>query len=439
MSERKVRTGLTVLCVMIGVTAIVALISLTSGISNSISAELSKIGPTTLFVMPAAPGTIFTGEDVAEISSFPNVSSIVPMLKFSASMMVSGQNESVTVYGIDNSSISNTIGGLSLYAGTTYNGTGGPAALVGYDVAFPNTGQTVPSITPDEPIYLKIFQRSGTKSATLVPIGILNAYGSSFFVSPDGSVFVPLQEAESLLNRYSYNLLVVKATNTSTVSSLDTLLSDVYNKKATVISVQQLTSTVSSVIGSISLLLAGIASISLLVAGISILSIMMVSVNERIHEIGILKSIGFRQSDIMLLFLSEAVIIGLIGGMLGSALGAGASYILPGILSSAGNIRAIPPARHGTGANMPVVSGLGGSPVSATPDGDKAVFGQGGNAHVTTSTSSGSSPGSSYKPSINLAVIGSAVLLAVIVSVISSLYPAWKASRIDPIRALRTE
>ncbi len=433
MSERKFRTGLTVLSVVIGVAAIVALISLTSGISNSISQSLNKIGPTTLFVTPSGAGTIFTDSDVAEIESLPNVSSVVPMLRFTANITVSGQSDTVTVFGIDNSSISSTIGGVNLYDGTAYNGSGGPVALIGYSVAFPDVGQTVPSISIDEPAYLSIIQRAGSKSTTLVPVGILNPYGASFFISPDSSVFVPLQEAEVMLGKYSYNILVVKATNTSTVSSLGTLLGNVYNGRAKVLSVEQLTSTVASITGSLSLLLAGIAGISLLVAGISILSIMMVSVNERTHEVGILKSIGFRQKDVMFLFLSEAVIIGLMGGIIGSLLGSGVSYILPNLLSV---------GRGGSPSSTPTHAGEYQVSRQGTPKGGKGFYVSSGGASAG-STPFKSSPGSSgmpsFTPTISPSIIGIAILLAVFVSVLASLYPAWKASRIDPIRALRAE
>ena len=430
MEERKFRAALTILSVVIGVAAIVALISMTAGISQSISQSLNKIGPTTLFISPSQ-STILTGADVAEIESFPNVSSVVPMIRFSANITVSGKSDTVTVLGVDSASLESVIGSVSLYEGTTYNETGGPTAVVGHNIAFPNTGQTEPSLQVAQPIYLSIPGRSGTKSATLVPVGILDPYGTSFFVSPDSSIFIPLQEAESLLGRYSYNMLVVKATNTSTVASLDYLLGNVYNGRADVLSVEQLTSTVASITGSLGLLLGGIAGISLLVAGISILSIMMVSVTERTHEIGILKSIGFRRKDVMFLFLSEAVIIGFVGGILGSALGSAGSYALLALLSSGSHT----PTAGTTGASGAQSFGGGGVQRGGAGNGVYASRGSAGGSSFGAAPSGGFS----FKPSVSPTVIGIAILLAVVVSTLSSLYPAWKASKIDPIRALRSE
>ncbi len=438
MSERKLRTALTVLSVVIGVAAIVALISLVGGVSATISKELSSIGPSTIY-MTARGSTIFTDADVAEIESFPNVSTVVPVLSFSGTTSLSGTSVSATIYGVDNSSLSQVMGGVNLYEGSTYNDSQVPEAVVGYSVAFPTSTQLAPSVTLNEPIYVTATSGSKTTSITLVPVGILKSYGSAFFVSPDTSIFIPLSEAESLIDKYSYNILIVKATNTSTAGSVDTLLSDVYGSKASVLSVEEITSTVSSITGTLGLLLGGIAGISLIVAGISILSIMMVSVAERTHEIGILKSIGFKKRDVLMLFLSEALIIGLAGGVIGVVLGGSASYAVPSLLSSgtstsSNTVSASTSASTGSGFR----GGGGAGGFGGGGGGGDAVFVSGGGGAAPTG-STGSSAISSFSPVITPTIVVGAILLAVIVSVLASLYPAWKASTIDPIRALRTE
>ncbi len=435
MSERKLRTGLTVLSVVIGVAAIVALISLVSGVSAAIAKDLSSIGPSTIFMTPRG-STIFTDADVAEIESLPNVSMVVPLLSFSASITLSGTTTMATVYGVDNSSMSQVVGGVNLYEGTTYNDSTEPTAVVGHGIAFPTTTQLTPSVTLNEPIYLSTTSGGKKTSITLVPVGILQPYGTALFVSPDTSIFIPLSEAESLTNRYSYSTLIVKATNTSTAAALDTLLTDIYGSKASILSVEALTATVSSITGTLGLLLGGIAGISLIVAGISILSIMMVSVAERTHEIGVLKSIGFKQRDVMMLFLSEALIIGLAGGVIGVALGGGAAYSIPALLSgasaSANSTASSTSASSSSGFARSEGGGFGGG---GGGGGGAFVSGGGGGAAPTATGSSNFS----FTPVITPTIIIGAILLAVIVSVAASLYPAWKASTIDPIRALRTE
>ncbi|MCL4388684.1 ABC transporter permease [Candidatus Marsarchaeota archaeon] len=426
MSKRRFRTALTVLTVIIGVATIVSLISLVSGVSASVSQSLSSIGPTTVYMSSRGPGSIFTNQQVAEIESLPNVSSVIPILRLSANVTtLTGASSPVTILGIQNSSLSSVLGSLNFASGGLYADNGQPQAAVGYSIAYP-TGASSSEVLPNEPLYLtNIASNGGSTTATILPTGVLGDYGTSFFVDPDTSIFVPLAEAETLTHKYSYNVLVIKATNLQSTSSLDTMLNDIFGNSATILSVQSLTATVESITGSISLLLGSIGGISLIVAGVGILSIMMVSVSERTREIGILKSIGFKQRDILTLFLSEALIIGLLGGALGSIVGIGGAYALPAILS------------HGfssssTAAPTATSTHSGFSRSGASSFGGGSGFGGG-------APSSSSSSISSINPVITPGTILLAILLAVGISVLSGFYPAWRASRVDPIQALRSE
>ena len=430
VSERKVRTALTVLSVVIGIAAIVALTSLVSGISASISKSLESIGPTAIF-LTSSPSHIFTNADIAEIESLPNVSIAIPIIRFPANITTGGVQQTVTVYGVSNSVLSNALGSINLYSGTTYNDSSLPTALLGYDVAFPTTIQSTPSVTIDQPIYLtEHIQGQGTKSITLISTGILDQYGSSLLLSPDTSIFIPLQNAISITGKYSYNIILVEAKNTSSVTALSLLLKNIYGNGVGILSVEALASTVSSIIGSIGVLLGSIAGISLIVAGISILSIMMVSVTERTREIGILKAIGFKKKDVLILFLSEALIIGILGGIVGVGIGAGASYILPTLLSGAG-----PPPSSSASSGAPQ-SASGGSAFGGGPSGG----GGAGFANSPSRSASSSSTSSSFfTPVITPGIVIIAIFIAIIVSLLSSLYPAWKAASVDPVKAIRSE
>ncbi|MEM3841463.1 MAG: FtsX-like permease family protein [Candidatus Micrarchaeaceae archaeon] len=433
MSQRKLRTGLTILTVVIGVATIIALISLVSGVSVSISKSLSSIGPTTVYMSSRGPGSAFTNEQIAEIESLPNVSSVVPLIRLSANVTtLNGKSSSVTILGVQNTSITSVLGSLNLVDGSLYSDSGLPQALVGYSVAFPS-GATGPEVSVNQPLYLSdISSSGGSSTATILPTGVLGDYGTSFFIDADTSLFIPLTEAEHLANRYSYNVLVIKATNLQSTASLDTMLSDIFGNSATIISVQSLTSTVESITGSISLLLGSIGGISLIVAGVGILSIMMVSVSERTKEIGILKSIGFKQRDILSLFLLEAAIIGLIGGAVGSVIGIGGAYALPAVLSHGFSS---PSVARSTSA-VPAAGAPAGGGFRA--GGGGSLFGGAGGSFGGAPSSSSSSV-SSISPVIEPSTILLAILLAVGISLISGFYPAWKASRVDPIQALRSE
>ena len=444
ITERKFRTALTILSVAIGVAAIVALISLVAGSSASITKSLETIGPASIYIVPR-PGHIFTGADIALIQSLPNVSSVIPMVESSGTLSINGQSISATIIGVNNYSITKALGSLNIYEGTSFNNSALPLALVGHDIAFPTTGQSTSSVLLNQPIYLTQGSGSNTKSITVVTSGILNTYGSSLFISPDSSIFVSLPEAESLLNTYSYNVVLVQATNTTTAPAVDTLLTTIYGSDAEILSVQALAATVSSVIGSISLLLGSIAGISLIVAGISILSIMMVSVTERTREIGILKSIGFKNGEVLTLFLAEAVVIGLVGGIFGVALGGGGAYLLPAILSHASSTSSTTATTSTAASSGTSRAGTGGFTGGGAAGGGGFTGGRsgaaaGGGAAVIASSSSSSSASSfSLTPQVSPTIIVGAILIAIVVSVLSSLYPAWKASTVDPIKALRTE
>lgn len=429
ISQRKVRTLLTVLTVAIGVAAIVALTSLVAGSSASITKSLESIGPSSIYMVPK-PGHIFTSSDIAVIDSLPNVSGAIPMIRSSANVSINDQQITATIIGVNNYSLGKAIGSVNMYSGSTFNDSALPTALVGYDIAFPTTTQSTSSILLNEPMYLTQYGRSGSRTITLIPSGILDQYGSSIFVSPDSSIFVSLPEAESILNTYSYNIILVQATNVSTANSVDALLTTLYGNDAEILSVQAIASSVSSILGSITLLLGSIAGISLVVAGISILSIMMVSVTERTREIGILKSIGFKKREILMLFLSEALIIGLIGGIAGVAIGGGGAYALPALLShsSSGSPSTQGGSFQSQPAGGPAATGAGGR------GGGGGAFVAGGGTRAPSSSS-----GVSLTPLVSVNLMVEAILIAIIVSILSSLYPAWKASTVDPIKALRTE
>ncbi len=411
LKEKKVRTALTVIMVVIGVGAIIALISQTAGVSASIKSSLSSLGPTSILVT-STRGSGFTDADTADISSLPNVSTVIPVLTGQGDLLTDGQNISVTVIGISPEDLKSATGGsLSIYSGSMYNDTVAPISVISYDTAFESTGKQVGFV--GQPATLVI---QGSSYGISV-VGILNSYSS--FVVPESSVFMPVGAAEELLHKTSFNEIIVEANSTKSVSAVATMISDIYGNNARVLSTQQLTSEVSSVIGSISILLVIIAGVSLLVAAIGIMNVMLMAVLERTHEIGIMKSLGFKNRDVMLVFLIQSLLIGFIGGIIGIAAGTAASYGLSAAVS------------HSPSANTTSTSGAG-APTTAVRGGGAGGAGfVGGGAGGTSTTSI------SYSPVVTPAVIAEALLVAIGVSTIAGIYPAWRASKMEPIEALR--
>ncbi len=432
LREKKVRTALTVIMVVIGVASIVALVSQVDGISASISTELSSLGPTSI-ILTTTKATGFTATDLSNLQSIPNVSSVTPIVEGSGSAYANGQNVSVTVIGISPSGLQEFLGNTTLYEGSMYNNTLSPSSVIGYSVAFPSSLGGAQNVKVGQPVVLHISggaSRSGSSSSSItVPVtGIVNQFGTSI-VPIDTGIMMSVPEAEALLHRSSYSYVIVKASNISTVSSVSNEITAIYGTSVHVETTQQILSTVASIIGSISLLLGIVAGISLLVAAIGIMNIMLISVYERIHDIGIMKSIGFRSRDVLMIFLFQALIIGFLGGLVGIGVGAGASFGLSAILSSASSSTNSTSSSTSASSGSGFRSGAGG----AGAGGGGAVFVGGGGAAPSSSSSSSFK----YSPVITLGTALEALFVAVFVGVVAGIYPAWRASKLQPIDALR--
>ncbi|WP_353948538.1 ABC transporter permease [Sporolactobacillus sp. Y61] len=214
-------------------------------------------------------------------------------------------------------------------------------------------------------------------------IGVLNAKGGSMGQSSDDSVFIPFSTAQRLMKTTYISQFYVQAENSNSVNlamaGVSSVLSRTYSSSDdySVVNQQDVMEAMSSVTNTMTMLLAGIAGISLLVGGIGIMNIMLVSVTERTRKIGIRKAIGARQKDILLQFLIESGVLSMLGGLFGIALGAAIAGIY------------------------------------ATFTGTQVVF--------------------------SISVMTFTFLFSAAVGMVFGVFPAWKASRLNPIDALRTE
>ena len=416
--EKKSRTLLTVVMVVIGIAAIIALISQTQGISISIQKSLNSLGPTSIILMSTGSSG-FSSAQADQILSLPNVSSVIPIIEGSANLVGPNQNSSVTVMGISSQGLAQLLGNVTLIQGSMYQDTISPSAVIGYDIAFPSSSAGKQNIFVGNSTTLE-FRNS---KYTVPVVGILNAYGTSM-VPVDSGVIMSLPAAQAILRKTSFNVMLIKAKNIPSVVGVSAAISDIYGTNVRIITTQQIASTASSIIGEITILFVVIASVSLLVAAIGIMNIMLMCVMERTHEIGIMKAIGFTNRDVLLVFLFQALFIGFIGGVIGIGAGTGASYALASVFTHAA-------------ATSPSASGSGfSSPSGGTADQGFAARGQ-FSSGSQFSSSPMSSSSLSYKPSISAETVIEAMLVAVIVSVLAGLYPAWRASLMEPITALQ--
>ena len=408
--ERKTRAAITILSVVIGVASIIALVSQTTGIQVSIVSTLSSLGPTSILVTGGRTG--LTQVDVAKILSVPYVETVIPMVSTQMSLSKSTETKTVSVVGINSEELQSLIGDIKLVDGKVYEATVIPFAVVGHNIAFSSSSQ---DIFVGQPLMLVQQVGQTNQRINLQVVGLLDKYGSSPFISADDSIFVPIDSILKMLNRRTYTLLLVKVVDTAHVSDVEKLLGNIYGNSVTILTIATITQAVSSIIGLLSILLGAIAAISLSVAGLGIMNIMLVSVYERIHEIGIMKAIGFKDRNILTLFLSESAIIGIVGGIIGILVGSGISMIIPTLLSAL------------TSSTFQSNSQNGGGGFGGGQGGYGGAFGGGGSQMF------------SYTPIITPDIAILSFIIAVSVSIIAGLYPAWRASRMEPIKALRYE
>ena len=396
LKERKLRSILTVLAIAVGVTTIIALSAQAEGVRVGITQDLAMLGPNSILIQ-GRPRTPFTDLDVLRLKELPGVSSVTPVMTQNA--QVAGLTDPAPLVGISYSDLETVLGEIRLRDGYVYYDVAAPQALIGYDVAVDDTGQI--RYQAGQPILVQIGQRS---PMLLIVVGVLDTYGSALMIQPDRSIFLPREYITAIIPTSGYRLILVKTESSETVGEVTDLIGAIFGGRARIISIAQITETVINVTSSLSLLLIGIAGTSFIAAGLGTFNIMMISVLERVREIGILKALGMKDKGVLFLYITQGLLLGLFGSLTGVGLGTMMAYALPTFLGGGGIARARPP------------------PSGGPPPGGGAPLGMG-----------------SYTPVIRLTYLGISIAVSIVVTFLSSAYPAWKASKMSPVDALRYE
>ena len=420
---RKLRAGLTTLGVIIGIAAIVALLSITTGLQNTITTQLNQgLATDTLIVSPGrgalggGNGGGFGGglgggdsgfkllvNDTQTINGLsPDIVTSIAVIQRSGIVNTTENERAVNIVCV----------GFSEYAkiySTTFVAENGeiPAnpqndtIILGKRVIDPRLNGTVLFNAGDN---VNIIWTNATarppmnETYTAHVAAVLQTIGGFAFGGPsDSDVYIPLAQAQGFFGTSECDTIIVKLTNSdkATIDAVSKQITEAFGGEVSVISSTAVLNLLGSVFSIIQLFLVGIAAISLLVAGIGIMNIMIVSLIERTREIGILKALGMRSRTVLGIFLGESVIIGLIGAAIGIALGWALANIVATIL----------------GSGAITVGGGGGA--------------GGGLMRIT--------------PVLTPAVFLGAFGFGIGVSVIFALYPAWRASKLKPVEALRYE
>jgi putative ABC transport system permease protein len=314
ISSNKMRSFLTMLGIIIGVIAVVVLVSLVTGASDSITGEIEALGTNLLSVNIRDDN----GHplDLADLSRFQKESEIglvAPSLSFGSEAKYQTETYSVDVVGTTAGFAD--IRGFNLKYGrflkTADINNSSSVAVIGYDTAQELYGT-----------YNAVGESISVKGQKFLIIGVLEE-SDSMITNEDSSVFIPYPIGSRMAKRpYVTSFVASAATDDidAAEQKLDRLLLQRFRQDEdsfVLINQSTLMDTMNSVTGTLKLLLGGIAAISLLVGGIGIMNIMLVSVTERTREIGIRKAIGATRGNILMQFLIEALMISLIGGLIG--------------------------------------------------------------------------------------------------------------------------
>jgi len=375
LSANKARSGLTILGIVIGISSVIALVSVGSGAQASIQSSIQAIGSNLLEITPGASRTVgfgvssargsaksLTAEDAAAISSqVQNVSGVAEEASGREQVTATGMNTNTTVDGVN--ADYTTVRNVQVADGTFVTDEQG-TELAKVAVLGP-TAEADLIATGTEPVG-QIIRISGQEFTV---IGVTVAKGGTGFGSQDDMIYVPLQTAQLFLlgNQYLTTIDVQASSAdamTQVQNDITTLLltrhgiSDPTQADFSVLNQADILASASSITTTLTYLLGAIAGISLLVGGIGIMNMMLTTVTERTREIGLRKAIGARKQDISLQFLSEAVALTVIGGVTGIVLGTGISYLISflGIIQTSVSFSSIALA-FGVSAGIGIVFG----------------------------------------------------------------------------------
>ncbi|MGD0535011.1 MAG: ABC transporter permease [Methanoregula sp.] len=333
------RSTLAMLGIIIGVVAIASMGILGNTIVQEVSSSLSSVGDSVIVTPYAGGGGGFggggggssanlylTNQNFQQIkrSVAPNVA--IPVMSTSAHMKVGVGSDDIVapIYGLPPDDTQKLLPDLE--AGDYSNGNSG--CLVGTTFAKDHNIKVGSRIS---------IGQNGEYGALRVT-GIIKERGMSFDISTDNALVVTQDWFESSFDRSDdeLNEVVVKVTDGDTADVKTTiekqLNRNTKDKTVSVIDSKATLATIFETFGMVTTFVTAIGGISMIVAGVSIFNIMMMSVNERIKEIGIMRSIGTQKKEVMSMFIFEAAIIGIVGSAIGGMLSILAGYAISSLM-----------------------------------------------------------------------------------------------------------
>ncbi len=386
LKREGLRTFLTLIGIVIGIAAIVSLISVGNGLNLYFEEQFESIGSNSVFVIPGDSITgsqndtiTITERDLDYIKSLTRVETVIAEYASYSPIEFNGQKKNILLFSADEE-------GYNFFRETNY-----VELLSGRFVE----SNELSTVMIDETLAEKVFDRKINLRKQIIinnenytVVGIFKfSVNMSGMMPGSGMALVSFKGFERIYSVTGPVEMIVKTRTTDDAPFVAEQIKEYFEKKygkrsVTILTSDQTIDLFGSVLSILTLVLAGIAGISLVVGGIGIMNAMITSVLERTKEIGLLKALGASNNKILTLFILESALIGLIGGIIGATMG----FVLGAIISVIGEQAGLP-----------------------------------------------------LKVNFNLELLIGALIFSMIVGMLSGAYPAYRASKLDPVEALRYE
>ncbi len=409
IKRKKVRNSLAILGVAIGIAAIISLDALGGGFQDMVDLQFQRgFSSDTLiittrgidFFLPESDFDLYLNDTIA-IEELEHVQLATAQIQRAALIEIGNYSFQLNVFGIDYEKYAELYPDTFVAAnGTIPTEYDNHTIVIGSGIQNPWDNGTITGYVGDN-LNVTYITRNGTliesKSYNATIDAILKRVGAISIGGPtDSSIFIPIDQAEQFFETSIADIILVQldTDDEAIINEVAQEIEALFSEQIQVVIPSALLNAISAIIVSIELFLAAVAMISLVVAGVGIMNIMLTTILERTREIGILKSLGMQNRSVLLIFLAESLIIGFLGALTGIVLGWGLAVALGEL-----------------GIGDFIAQSLSGTFVGQLV----------------------------IRPVVTTELILNSIAFALVVSTIFGLYPAWRASRLKPVDALRYE